>query len=229
MKIAGLQKVSLIDYPQKIACTIFTQGCNFRCPYCHNPELLSTNSDKPYIDEAIFFDFLTQRKGKIDGVCITGGEPTLQKDLIDFISKIVDLGFIVKLDSNGTDPTMLKQLINLELLDYIAMDIKSPKAKYDKISQTHNLLPVISNSIKIIMESDVDYEFRTTAPKEILSIDDLKQISKELVGVKRWIIQNFQPFKTKGYKSPQFSTYSTQDLEEVVQFAKEFVKEVQIR
>lgn len=229
MKIAGLQHVTLIDFPGHIACTIFTQGCNFRCPYCHNPELLPNESTSEYIDEDYFWNFLENRKGKLDGVCITGGEPTLQKDLVEFINKIVKLGFKVKLDSNGTDPITLKTLIAQKLIDYIAMDIKGPKVKYDKISQTQNIYPVISQSIKLIMESGVDYEFRTTVPREMLSIDDLKQISKELKRANLWIIQNYQPFKTEGYKSPKFSAYSTKEIEEVVSYAKKHVKEVQIR
>ena len=229
MKIAGLQHVTLIDFPGYIACTIFTQGCNFRCPYCHNPELLSNESTSEYIDEDYFWNFLENRKGKLDGVCITGGEPTLQNDLVEFINNIVKLGFKVKLDSNGTNPTMLKQLLNRNLLSYIAMDIKAPASKYDEVSQSKGLYEKIKESIELISNSSITYEFRTTIPKELLSIEDLKQIAVELKGSKKWVLQNYQPFKTKGYKTQKFSSCSENDLTAIAKFASNYISEVQIR
>lgn len=133
-KLAGLQKTTFIDYPEKIACIVFTQGCNFRCGYCHNPELFENK--EPVLSVPAFFEFLNKRKGKLDGVVITGGEPTLHnKDLIEFIKKVKSLGFLVKLDTNGTHPDVLQELLNENLLDYIAMDIKAPLAKYKEITR----------------------------------------------------------------------------------------------
>lgn len=229
MKIAGLQHVTLIDFPGHIACTIFTQGCNFRCPYCHNPELLPNESTSEYIDENYFWDFLENRKGKLDGVCITGGEPTLQNDLVEFINKIINLGFKVKLDTNGTNPSIIKQLLNRNLLSYIAMDIKAPSSKYDEVSQSKNLYKKIKESIDIIIDSSIEYEFRTTIPQELLSIEDLKQIAIELKGSKKWVLQNYQPFKTNGYKTQKFSSYSENDLTAIAKFASSYISEVQIR
>ena len=133
MQIAGLQKSSLLDYPSKIAAVVFTQGCNFRCPYCHNPNLISMVSCSEFMQEAVLFNFLRGRVGKIDSVVVSGGEPTLQKDLESFFSKIKEMGFLTKLDTNGTNPDVVKKLIDKGLSDYIAMDIKAPLEKYSAI------------------------------------------------------------------------------------------------
>lgn len=131
--IGGLQKVSLLDFPGKVACTVFLTGCNLRCPYCHNPDLVLTKDNGKYISEKEFFEFLLSRKGKLDGVCITGGEPTLYPNLTNLIRRIREMGFLVKLDSNGTLPEMLEHLLREELLDYVAMDIKNAPSRYAEI------------------------------------------------------------------------------------------------
>ena len=154
MHIAGLQKSSLIDYPEKIACIVFTQSCNFRCGYCHNPELFEQR--KPLISTEAFFEFLKTRQNKLDGVVITGGEPTLQKDLNEFISEIKNLGFLVKLDSNGTNPNIIENLINKNLIDYVAMDIKAPLNKYEQITNTKVNTENIKKSINLILNSNID-------------------------------------------------------------------------
>ena len=168
MQIGGVQKTSLLDFPEKISTIVFTQGCNFRCGYCHNPELIYKN--EPAWTNVGFFEFLKSRRGKLDGVVITGGEPCLQKDLIEFIKEIKSLGFLVKLDSNGTFPIVLEKAI--PYLDYIAMDIKAPLEKYKNIVGVNIDTQTIKSSIDIIMNSNVDYEFRTTVVKSQLSIDD---------------------------------------------------------
>lgn len=229
MKISGLQAVSLIDFPEHICCTVFTQGCNFKCPYCHNPELLSLESKNKYIEEKDFFKFLTERRGKLDGVCITGGEPTLQGDLTSFIEKIKNMGFDIKIDTNGTNPELVSNLINKNLVDYFAMDMKAPRKKYDEVSKSKNLLEKVHKSIKIIMNSKIQYEFRTTVVKELLSINDLKQIAIELDGSTMWIIQQFQPFENIKFRSPKFTTYSHKQLMEVVKFATDYIETVNIR
>lgn len=191
--IAGLQKTTFIDFPEKIACIVFTQGCNFRCGYCHNPELFENK--EPTLSVSAFFDFLSKRKGKLDGVVITGGEPTLQKDLKEFIKQIKDLKFAVKLDTNGTNPEILKKLVHENLLDYIAMDIKAPLEKYKNIVNIDFDTKKIKNSIDFIMSCGIDYEFRTTVLKSQLSPEDFEKIGNLIKGAKKYYLQEFIPSK----------------------------------
>ena len=169
MVILGLQKTTLLDYPGKVASTIFTAGCNFRCPYCHNSELVIPPADAIAYSNKELFEHLAAKKKILDGVCITGGEPTIHKDLPDFIKQIKDLGLLVKLDSNGTNPDMLDSLIANHLVDYIAMDIKNSKAKYNEIACMKNFdLSPIEQSVEILKENNIDYEFRTTIMKDLI-------------------------------------------------------------
>jgi len=167
MKIGGFQRFSLIDYPAKISAIIFTQGCNFRCPYCHNPELVDPKLFTSAIDEDLILSFLRKRVGKLDGVVITGGEPLLQHDLIEFIKKVKEMGYLIKLDTNGSYPEKLERL--LDLIDYIAMDIKAPLEKYHDVVRTDVCTEKIMESITIILNGDIDYEFRTTVVKAFLT------------------------------------------------------------
>ncbi|MBU2068526.1 anaerobic ribonucleoside-triphosphate reductase activating protein, partial [Patescibacteria group bacterium] len=164
MLIGGLQKSTLIDYPGKVAATIFTIGCNFKCPFCHNPELVDLKKIKrqPKIFEAVFFDFLKSRQDLLEGICITGGEPSIQPDIIDFIKKIKKLSFLVKLDTNGSQPKILEKLFNQNLLDFVAMDIKSSQENYSKTTGIKINLQDIQRSIDLIRQNKIDYEFRTT-------------------------------------------------------------------
>ena len=193
MKIGGLQKMTLIDYPGKVACTVFTVGCNFRCPFCYNSELVFPEKNTPTTSEEEFFNFLNKRKGLLDGVCVTGGEPTIHQDLLEFIQKIKDLKFLVKLDTNGTNPETLKQLLNKNLLDYIAMDIKSSVNGYKKAVGTEVDMENIKKSIKLIMNSGIEYEFRTTVVPGIHSKEDILEIAKEIKGAKKYYLQQFRP------------------------------------
>ncbi|MGC8971837.1 MAG: anaerobic ribonucleoside-triphosphate reductase activating protein, partial [bacterium] len=161
MLIGGLQKFSLIDYPGKISAVIFTKGCNFRCPYCHNPELVIFDG-KDLIEEDYIFSFLREKRGKLDGVVLTGGEPTLQSDLINFLKEIKGLGFFTKLDTNGSNPEVIERLLEEKILDYIAMDIKANLEKYNDVTHSNVDIEKIKKSIDIIMHSGIDYEFRTT-------------------------------------------------------------------
>ena len=187
--IGGIQKTSLLDYPDKISAIVFTQGCNFRCGYCHNPQLLK--SENGIYDVDAFFDFLKKRQGKLDGVVVTGGEATLQPDLKLFIQKIKELGFLVKLDTNGTNPEILKELIDEKLIDYVAMDIKAPLEKYQHVTNSKIDTSKIEESIKIIMNSDIDYEFRTTILPSQIKIEDFDSIAKLIKGAKRYYLQKF--------------------------------------
>ena len=176
MLIAGLQRLTLLDYPGKTACTVFTHGCNFRCPFCHNA-LLVTEKAESLISEEEFFSFLKKRTGILDGVCITGGEPTLQKDLIAFMKKIKDIGFLLKLDTNGYRPDVLNQVLENGLADYIAADIKASPEKYAAATGIDSLdFSLILNSIELIEKSGVPHEFRTTVTNELHSEEDFEKI-----------------------------------------------------
>lgn len=190
MNIAGVQKVTLLDFPGRVACEIFTQGCNFACPFCQNSSLIPITNTKEFSEEEVF-EYLNLRKKILDGVVITGGEPTVQKDIKEFIKKIKELGLLVKLDTNGSNPKMLQELINDELVDYVAMDIKNIFSKYNITAGKKVILDNIKKSINILKNSKIEYEFRTTIVKELHKIDDIVSICK-LVGDAKYYLQNFE-------------------------------------
>ncbi|MGE0267287.1 MAG: anaerobic ribonucleoside-triphosphate reductase activating protein [Candidatus Omnitrophota bacterium] len=180
MRIGGLQKFSLLDYPDKVCCIIFTRGCDFRCPYCFNPELVDPHQYGTLISEEEVWDFLENRKKILEAVVISGGEPTLQPNLISFIQKVKQLGYLVKLNTNGSKPHILRRLIFLKAIDYIAMDVKAPLNDYAMASGVMIDPDIIRQSINIIIKSGIRYEFRVTVAKSLCSEDDLKEI-KELL------------------------------------------------
>ena len=196
MLLGGLQRMTLIDYPGKIAATVFTVGCNFRCSFCHNPELvLSSQFMVPSGDDTLereFFEFLKTRQGKLDGVCITGGEPTLQPDLIEFIAKTKKMGFAVKLDSNGTRPNILRELFAKKLVDYVAMDIKASLDNYQKVCGVDISIDKIQESVDLIRNSGVDYEFRTTVVPGLHTVEEFKDVAKWLSGSRKYILQKYE-------------------------------------
>ncbi len=222
MIIGGFQKFSLIDYPGKISCIVFTQGCNFRCPYCHNPELIPSTPVVKIKEETIL-SFLEKRKGKIDAVVITGGEPTMQQDLLKFIQKIKEMGYLIKLDTNGSNPEMLEIIINHGLVDYIAMDIKAPLEKYKEA--THSVIgpEKIKRSVRMIMNSDIRYEFRTTVVKSQLTGKDIINIGKLIEGVELYILQKFIPTKTLDPNFSNEKTYSGEEFKGLKRKLEEFV------
>lgn len=193
MKIGGYQKLTLIDYPGKIATTVFTVGCSFKCGFCHNPHLVvpSQFPKEPTMEEE-FFDFLKRRKGKLEGVCITGGEPTIQKDLIVFIKKIREMGFKVKLDSNGYQPEILKKLIDEKLVNFIAMDIKNSPRKYTKTTGVKIDFKKIKASIQLIMQSKIPYEFRTTVVPGLHTEKDFIEIATIIKGARAYYLQQYR-------------------------------------
>lgn len=197
MVISGMQKLTLLDYPGNTACLIFTQGCNFRCPFCHNRDLLSDKNNDEEISENEVMEYLEKRKGLIDGVCISGGEPLLQADLEDFIIKVKDMGFKVKLDTNGSSPSKLKRLIDNGLLDYIAMDIKNDFSKYDQTSGIEKIkVDNIKRSIQIIEDSGIDYEFRTTVVKQLHNLCEIESICEYIGPKAKYYIQNYRDSRT---------------------------------
>lgn len=230
-QIAGLQKISLLDYPDKIAAIIFTQGCNFRCKYCHNPELLPQKSfERENLSIESVFSFLNKRRNLIEAVVVTGGEPCLQKDLEAFLYRIKKMNFLIKLDTNGSKPQILQKLISKKLLDYIAMDIKGPFDKYQLIINTSIDIKLIKESISLIMKSNIDYEFRTTILKSELSKRDCIKISNSIFKAKKYFLQKFQKSKNL---DPSLNLleeeYSDDELLEFVEDMKENLDQIAIR
>jgi len=227
MKIGGIQKCSLIDYPGKISAILFTVGCNFHCPYCHNPELV--NETATLISEDEVFAFLKRRQNILDAVTITGGEPTIHDDLIQFIHDIKDLGYLVKLDTNGTNPSVVKKIQEEKLVDYIAMDIKSPLAKYSKTVDRPVDEQKIKESIELLKRGTIPYEFRTTVLKSLLSFDDMRTIGSEISGAKTYYLQKFVPTITLNPAFLRETTYNDSEFEEMQKLMQEYVGECTIR
>ena len=258
MIIGGLQKFSLLDYPDHIAAIIFTQGCNFRCQFCYNPMLVkpgytggkvSNNPsttrvlDKepseddgqgqkghPLITEDDLFAFLDKRKGKLNAVVITGGEPTLHQDLPEFIKKIRKLDYKIKLDTNGTNPKMIKDLTNRHFIDYIAMDVKGSARKYEKISGVKTDLMKIKESITIIMKSGLPYEFRTTVVPDLIGLKDIGAIGELIKGASKWYLQIFK--SDIDLVNPEFNntkSYGAGEMEKIKIIAKGYVKFCEVR
>ena len=191
MKIQGLAKLTLLDYPGLVACTVFTGGCNFRCPFCHNASLVLSPADGDEIDEDEFFRFLSRRKGVLDGVCVTGGEPLLQKDLPQFMARIRELGFKVKLDTNGALTERLDEILSANLADYVAMDVKNSPALYGKTAGADINLQNIEKSIALIMEKAPDYEFRTTVVSGFHTPQSIRGAAEMIKGAKKYFLQGF--------------------------------------
>ena len=191
MKIHGLQKMSLVDYPGKVACTVFLGGCDFRCPYCHNAELLS--EDAPAVmDDAELLDFLKKRQGLLDGVVITGGEPLLRKDLPDLLKRIKELGYPIKLDTDGNHPKGLKEVVGAGQVDYVAMDVKNSPERYgETIGIPAFNVSRVDESIHFLLEGNVDYEFRTTVVKQLHDEDSFKKIGEWIKGADHYFLQKF--------------------------------------
>lgn len=225
MNIVGLQKVSLLNYPGLVSATIYVNGCNFRCPFCHNSSIVKGEYEKLSEDEV--FKYLEERKKMLDGVCVSGGEPTTQKDLKEFILKLKNMGFKVKLDTNGYNPSVLKQLIDLKCLDYIAMDIKNSDEKYSKTAGVPIEISVINESIELIMQSGIDYEFRTTVVEEFHSLADIEFIAKKIKGANAYYIQNFED--SGDIMQSCLHGFKKSKLEEFVQEAKKFISNSNLR
>ncbi|MDR2861043.1 MAG: anaerobic ribonucleoside-triphosphate reductase activating protein [Syntrophobacterales bacterium] len=227
--VGGLQKVSLIDYPGCISAVIFLQGCNFRCGYCHNPELVDPELYGPLLQEEDILAFLEKRAGKLDAVTITGGEPTLQEGLPDFIRRIRSLGFRIKLDTNGSHGEMLKFMLAENLLDYVAMDIKAPINRYDRVCRVNVNKDEITQSMRIIMDSPVVYEFRTTLLQDLLNDDDFHALWKLISGARLFVLQNFTPSEVLDERCLSRLPLSPDDLQRLALAAGRHVEKVIIR
>lgn len=218
IEIGGLQKTTLIDYPGQVAATVFLIGCNFRCPFCYSAELVLPEKieKQPRIKRDDFFNFLGERKGLLQGVVVCGGEPTVHPDLPGFLWQIKKMGFLVKLDTNGSNPKMIDNLIKEKLVDYIAMDVKGPLENYADIVKVKIHLKDIKESIETIKGSDVDYEFRMTIVPTIHTREDVINVAQDVAPAKRFFLQNFRPEKTI---DPQF--------EKIKPYPKEFLSKLQ--
>lgn len=228
MNISGLQKMTLLDYPEKIAATVFTGGCNFRCPFCHNASLVLNIGGAQTISEKEFFDFLIRRKGLLDGLCISGGEPLLQEGIATFLSDIKSLGFLVKLDTNGSFPSKLKELVGSGLIDYVAMDLKNSPAGYAETAGTdEEVLPQIGESAAFLLTDPVEYEFRTTVVKGFHTKEDFTAIGRWIRGAKRYFLQNFTD--SGDLIRPGLRGVERAELEAFADIVHAYVPSVQIR
>lgn len=227
MKIHGLQKMTLLDYPGHVACTVFLGGCDFRCPFCHNFELID-GRQRPVMEDEEFFSFLEKRKGLLDGVAITGGEPLLHADIPLFITRIRDMGYKVKLDTNGYHPDLLKKIIDDNLVNYIAMDIKNSPSKYARASGLESIdMEKIDTCIHLIMNSGIPYEFRTTVTGELHSCDDFEEIGKLIRGADAYYLQQFVDRDTVPDRS--LSAPTSESMREFLEIASKYVKSAYLR
>ena len=217
MTFSGFFKSDLVNYPGYVASTVFTCGCNFRCPYCHNPEFVIKGSDETYFGETYteeeILQHLQKRKGFLDALVVSGGEPTLHNDLAPFLRKVKAMGLKIKLDSNGSRPEVLKSLIDEGLLDYVAMDLKAPLEKYHKVRFSSP--EAIEESIKLLKTSNIGHEFRTTCPKGFFEEGDFEKMA-ELVGTSAWYLQTFNPAKTLDPAYNNVSSYSKEELKDII-------------
>ncbi len=228
MKISGLQKLTLLDFPGQIACTVFLGGCNLRCPFCHNASLVLPERVEEQMSEEAFFDFLNSRKGKLTGVCVSGGEPTLQLGLADFIHRIKEMGFAVKLDTNGSRPDLLSSLISEGLVDYVAMDVKSSPEGYSRaVGRGGFDISPIHKSAELLMNGAVDFEFRTTLVRELHTAEDIRAIGSWLLGGEKFFLQKF--VDSGDLLSGGYSAYTDAEMNELCEILKEYVPNASVR
>ena len=228
MEIHGFQKTTLLDFPGHVAATVFVGGCNFRCPFCHNGSLVLDPESHPPIAEEEVFAYLEKRRGVLEGVCITGGEPTLQKDLTAFVRKLKDLGYLVKLDTNGYRPEVLKELLAEELLDYVAMDVKASLANYDAATGISGLEQErILESIRLLKGCGIPYEFRTTVVKGIHGMEDIEEIGRMLQGCKAYYLQGFR--ESDNMIGGGYEAFSIQEMEKMAEIAGKYIHRVKLR
>ena len=228
MKIQGFQKTTLLDYPEHVAATIFLGGCNFRCPFCHNGQLVLDPASLPVIPEEEVFGYLEKRRGILEGVCITGGEPTLQEELPDFIRRLKGMGYLVKLDTNGYRPEVLKALLQEGILDYVAMDIKASPGNYAvaagvKTFETDRIM----ESIRLLKEGGIPYEFRTTVVKGIHRKEEFEEIGRLLEGCPSYFLQGFR--ESESVIGEGYEAFSTEEMEEMAAVARKYMDRVELR
>ncbi|MBS6194556.1 MAG: anaerobic ribonucleoside-triphosphate reductase activating protein [Clostridiales bacterium] len=228
MKIHGFNKLTLLDYPGRLACTIFLGHCNFRCPFCHNAGLVLSPDSEPVIPVEEVLGTLKKRKGILEGVCITGGEPTMSAGLPEFLRSIQELGYPVKLDTNGSNPDMLKRLTEQGLIAYVAMDIKNSPEKYSETAGVSKVdLEAVNESVEFLKTGVIDYEFRTTVMKELHKTEDIRKIGKWLAGSRRYFLQAYR--ESEQVIHPVYTSYSREQLENYRRMLLEQIPQVEIR
>lgn len=229
MKIKGLVKTSIVDYPEKVSTVVFVGGCNFRCPFCHNADLVLRPESLPDIEVREVFRLLAERQGFVDGVVLTGGEPTLQTDLADFIRELKALGLAVKLDTNGYRPQVLQRLLQESLLDYAAMDVKSPLEKYALVAGRKIDTQKIKDSIQLLLSSEIKYEFRTTVVPGLVTVKDVDAIARSIAGAHQYFLQQFRSPRTIAPQFAKLPPYPATVLEKMADAAQRWVSNVGIR
>ena len=228
MRFYGLQKMTLLDYPGKVACTIFTGGCNFRCPFCHNALLVTDIDRSSYYDEREVLDFLESRRGVLDGVCLTGGEPLIWNQTADFLARVKEKGFAVKLDTNGSFPDKLREAVSRGVVDYVAMDVKNSREKYAVTVgvKEFDIRPV-EESVEFLKGGAVDYEFRTTVVRELHTVREILEIGQWLQGARRYVLQHF--VDSGGLIAQGLHGLESPEMEALAQTAQPFFSQVSIR
>ena len=229
MNIKGIQKTSLVDFPGRLSSVIFFYGCNLKCKYCHNPDLVSNNSNLKTYSDVYVLKLLKERASLIDGVVITGGEPTLSKDIDNFIQKIKEIPLKIKIDTNGSNPYVIEKLLNMDLVDYIAIDIKTSPEKYESLTDTYIDFCRINETIKLVKESGIDYELRTTCTPYFVTMDDFKAIKNEVDHVKKYYLQQFVNKITLDPQLKNYVPYTIAVLNEFRDFVKTFADICEIR
>lgn len=233
MKLSAIQKFTVLDYPDKVACIAFTPGCNMRCGFCHNPEFVLPEKVRElsgsFIEEKVFFNFLEKRRGLLDGVVVSGGEPTIWHDLPEFLQQIKGRGFLVKLDTNGNHPEMLKILFEKKLVDYVSMDVKTSLAEYPKLVGGGVKVENIKESIELLKASGIPYEFRTTLVQEVHTEEVLKDMAELLSGAERYYLQTFRPGHTLNPVFAAYHPFSPEEMRGLVHRFSTVSREVGIR
>ena len=227
MRIGGLQKLTLLDYPDKMACTVFTAGCNFRCPFCHNAGLIPAEGGTPLLRQEEVLAFLDRRRGLLDGVCVTGGEPLLQPDLEDFLREVKKRGYRIKLDTNGSLPDRLRRLTEQGLADYVAMDVKTAPEAYSEACGVPADRSALEESRKLLLEGRVAYEFRTTVVRGIHSREKLRRAAEWIQGAEKYCLQPFQ--KAEQVRQPGLEAFSPEEMQEFLQLVRPYVKQAELR
>ena len=226
MNIQGYQKMTLLDYPGKVACTVFTGGCNLRCPFCHNAEIVLNPGQKADMEDEVL-SYLKKRRGMIDGVCITGGEPLLQTDLSEFIGKVKDLGYLVKLDTNGSMPDRLDEILRKNMIDYVAMDVKSSPEGYAQATGCGIDFENFRKSIDIIKKSGIEHEFRTTIVKGLHTPEQIEKAAQLLSGEKRYFLQTFKD--SGSLLGSGCSEFNPEETEKILKAVQKYIPDASVR
>jgi len=233
MEFKGFEKLSLIEYPGKIVAVVFTGGCNFRCPFCQNPDLVLNSKNLSSISEEEVVNYLVSKRKYLDGLAITGGEPTIYKDLPNFLAKVKRENFLIELETNGSEPLMMKELIDNHLIDYVALDIKSPLIweKYKEAAgiDSKELFERVKESLKLLLKFRVEYELRTTLVPGLLTEEDIIKIAEQIKGAKRYVLQQFIPERTLQKDYENIKPYSSEELKRIKERVKNFLGVCEVR